>query len=162
MNPFFHPISGFSCDETHDFYRYIFTRSARAVEYRKYKESCDNETITNILAIFISARIYCDDLFPNVLAMFVYIDNVFDNNWLTMLDYCAERSYACRYYRIIFYASLNGWLSGMRPSKVLAGELDDEFSMVLLSEEFDIGAIEEIMSIISAKDDEQHMRNLAN
>jgi hypothetical protein len=139
---------------------YALERSARRDMYR---ETPNDETIQKILTVFLYARPYCYDLFPNFLSMFVHIDNVFSDEWLAMLDYCTSLYYprpsdTTRYYRIIFYASLNGWLSGMRPSKVESGELDDEFSMILLSEEFDIGTVEEIMSIISAKDDEYYSK----
>jgi hypothetical protein len=104
--------------------------------------------IEKIMTIAMYASIHCGDLFPNLLAMFVYIDNMFSDEWLMMLYYLAESSYGPIYYRIIFYASLNRWLSGMRPSKALSGELDDELWLVIEAMDLDETAIEKVWSII--------------
>ena len=101
--------------------------------------------------VFNFARRIIYDMTP--LELFTFIDTHFDDNWLSMLSYAAERLYGINYYSIIFVATINGLLEDIDSNYILRRDLQEEFNQLLFTLEFNTDKIDDINSQISRYED---------
>lgn len=132
----------FTQSERKEFFTVFFSQSSRKPMSQMTENYMNN--IMNVFITFQNSMMCCRDFISEPFDMFVFIDTNFDDDWISVFEYCDSRSYGNTYYRILFQSAnlqmiepiirINGYPiknvcqnRGIDKYSILRGDLEEEF-----------------------------------
>jgi hypothetical protein len=157
-------LEGLTADEKYEITSYAIERSSRRDAYTAFianDSSPETIMIEKILTVFWNARIHCDDFKSTILELFIYIDNIFTDEWIAFLanEMCHDLEIV---YRTIFMASEVCRLDQWSVNHAIVPDLpeympfESKFSLSRFLEDdetYDLGDMETMSMWITAKKD---------